>query len=317
MKRTVLRIPFAWFGVAVSVVACSGGTSSATNSTGASAGAAGTGGGSSAGAPAGIGGSAGATGVAGVSGSAGNSGAAGTGGAADDASTADSGTAEAGAAGASGTNVDGSSDATPHVAPLMGIVKIMVVGSSNETGTCWRAFLWQELHMNGITNFHFVGQQMGGPNCGIMGWNETALQAMGGIMITGIPASTYLGWFMANPPDIILMHFGGADLLANKPIDGVMKAYATALDQARVVNPKVILLIAQHTPEGKPAIVTLNAAIAAWAPQVSTAQSPVIAVDLYTGILPSDQSDGVHLNASGSQKVADRWYTALKPFFKP
>jgi lysophospholipase L1-like esterase len=171
--------------------------------------------------------------------------------------------------------------------------------------------------MNGITNFHFVGQQMGGPNCGVVGWNDTALQAMGGIMITGIPASTYLGWFKANPPDIILMHFGGADLLANKPIDGVMKAYATALDQARIVNPKVILLIAQHTPEGKPAIVTLNAAIAAWGPTVSTAQSPVIVVDLYTGILPSDQSDGVHLNASGSMKVADRWYTALKPFFKP
>ena len=316
MKRTVFKIPFALFGIAVSVAACSGGTSSAPNSTGASAGAAGTGGGASTGAPAGIVGSSGATGASGGSDSAGSSGAASTGGAADDAGTANSGT-EAGAAGASGTNVDGSSDATPHVAPLMGIVKIMVVGSSNETGTCWRAFLWQELHMNGITNFHFVGQQMGGPNCGIMGWNETALQAMGGIMITGIPASTYLGWFMANPPDIILMHFGGADLLANKPIDGVMKAYATALAQARIVNPKVILLIAEHTPEGKPAIVTLNAAIAAWAPQVSTPQSPVIAVDLYTGILPSDQSDGVHLNASGSQKVADRWYVALKPFFKP
>jgi len=40
-------------------------------------------------------------------------------------------------------------------------------------------------------------------------------------------------------------------------------------------------------------------------------------VDLYTGILPSDQSDGVHLNLSGSQKVADRFYAALKPFFKP
>jgi hypothetical protein len=315
MKRTVFGIRFALLGLAVWLAACSA-TSSTPNSTdvntsGSSG--AGTGGSSSGGAAAGSGASVGATGAEGGSGNAGT-GAAGNGGAPDDASTANSGTPEAGA---TGTDVDGSTDASPHTAPLMGIVKIMVVGSSNETGTCWRAFLWQQLHMNGITNFHFVGQQMGGPNCGIMGWNETALQAMGGIMITGIPASTYLGWFMANPPDIILMHFGGADLLANKPIDGVMKAYATALAQARIVNPKVILLIAQHTPEGKPAIVTLNAAIAAWAPQVNTPQSPVIAVDLYTGILPSDQSDGVHLNAAGSQKVADRWFTALKPFFKP
>jgi hypothetical protein len=316
MKRTVFKIRFALLGLVVSLAACSG-TSTTPNSTDVgAAGSSGTGGSSSSGAAAGSGASSGATGANGGSGS-GGTGAAGTGGAPDDASAAGSGTAEAGDAGASATDVDGSTDASPHGAPLMGIVKIMVVGSSNETGTCWRAFLWQQLHMNGITNFHFVGQQMGGPNCGIVGWNETALQAMGGIMITGIPASTYLGWFMANPPDIILMHFGGADLLANKPIDGVMKAYATALAQARIVNPKVILLIAEHTPEGKPAIVTLNAAIAAWAPQVNTAQSPVIAVDLYTGILPSDQSDGVHLNQAGSIKVADRWFTALKPFFKP
>jgi hypothetical protein len=310
MKRAVLGIPFASLGLAVSLAACSGGTSSAPNSTNVSA----SGSAGSAGA-AGTGASADATGAAGGSGSAGSGGTSGTGAAVADAGTANIGTVEAGAA---GTNVDGSADVTPLVhAPLMGIVKMMVVGSSNEIGTCWRAFLWQELHLNSITNFHFVGQQMGGPNCGVMGWNDTALQAMSGIMITGIPASTYLGWFMANPPDIILMHFGGADILANKPVAGVMNAYATALDQARIVNPKVILLIARHTPEGKAEILTLNADIATWAPQVSTAESPVIAVDLYTGILPSDLSDGVHLNASGSQKVADRWYAALKPFFKP
>jgi lysophospholipase L1-like esterase len=34
-------------------------------------------------------------------------------------------------------------------------------------------------------------------------------------------------------------------------------------------------------------------------------------------MLPSDFSDGVHLNATGSQKVADRFYKALAPFFKP
>src|SRR5204863_3895737 len=110
---------------------------------------------------------------------------------------------------------------------------------------------------------------------------------------------------------------GGADLLAGMPIDGVMKSYQRALDAARMVNPNVILLIAQHTPEGKDTVLTLNADIATWAPMVSTAASPVNAVDLYTGLLPSDFSDGVHLNQSGSMKVADRFYQALKPFFKP
>ena len=171
--------------------------------------------------------------------------------------------------------------------------------------------------MNGIMNFDFVGQQSGGPSCTVMGWNDTQLQAMSGIIITGLPASTYASWFKANPPDVILMHFGGADILAGMPVDGVMKSYAVALEQARLVNPHVVLLIAEHTPEGKPDIVTLDADIAAWAPTVSTSDSPVIAVDLYTGMLPSDFSDGVHLNQSGSMKVADRFYKALAPFFKP
>jgi lysophospholipase L1-like esterase len=89
------------------------------------------------------------------------------------------------------------------------------------------------------------------------------------------------------------------------------------LAQLRLVNPNAVMLAAQHTPEGKDAILQLNADIAKWAMDNTTPQSPVIAVDLYTGILPSDLSDGVHLNVSGSQKVADRFYAALKPFFKP
>jgi hypothetical protein len=99
------------------------------------------------------------------------------------------------------------------------------------------------------------------------------------------------------------------------PVDGVMKAYATALTAARMVNPNVVLLIAQHSPEGKPAILTLNADIAAWAPTVNTAQSPVGVVDLYDGITAADQSDGVHFNQAGSIIVAQRWLAALMPFF--
>ena len=156
----------------------------------------------------------------------------------------------------------------------------------------------------------------GGPeSCTVVGWTDTQLQAMSGIIITNIPLSTYLGWFKANPPDVILQHFGGADVLAGMPLPPIMASYGRALDAARMVNPKVALLIAQHSPEGKPDIVTLNADIAAWAPTVSTADSPVIVVDLYTGITAADQSDGVHFNQAGSMIVADRFLAALKPFF--
>jgi hypothetical protein len=320
MKKILLQRLFCFLFV-LPLAACSGGAPSSKTSGGAGSTDAGQGGTAGTTGSAGQSGTAGAVGGAGAVGTAGASataGASGTAGATESMGAAGT-TGTAGATGAAGSSApDASPDSGPAVVPFPSTqtVKLMVVGSSNEIGTCWRAYLWQELHMNDITNFHFVGQQSGGPSCTVVGWNDTALQAMSGIVITNLPASTYLGWFTANPPDVILMHFGGADILDGMPVDGVMKAYATALAQARIVNPKVVLLIAEHTPEGKDAIATLDADVAAWAPTVSTAESPVVAVDLYTGMLPSDFSDGVHLNQTGAQKVADRFYKALAPFFK-
>jgi hypothetical protein len=311
-------VPFAF-----AIAACSGSGAGPTTLEG-------TGGAGDKGGAAGAPGMTGATGAAGAAGATETTGVAGAGGAAGaivttgaaGAAGATGGAGTTGAGGAAGSppiGLDGSvDDATTgvDVFPSTETVKMMVVGSSNEIGTCWRAFLWRELRMDDITNFDFVGQQHGGPDCGVPGY-DMDLQAMSGIIITNIPASTYAGWFKANPPQVILMHFGGADLLANMPIDGVMKAYSTALAQARLVNPNVVLLIAQHTPEGKDTVPMLNADIATWAVQNDTPESPVRAVDLYTGILPSDLSDGVHLNLVGAQKVADRWTAALLPFFKP
>jgi hypothetical protein len=308
--------------------ACSSGTpssrsSGAAGATGAAgngtAGAMGGGGTAGTAGDSGAAGGSGTTGAAGTAGAAGAAGAAGTTGAAGGAGTGAAGaTGAAGTTGAAGSSSpDASADAGGSIVPFPSAqtVKMMVVGSSNEIGTCWRAYLWQELRTNAVTNFDFVGQQSGGPSCTVMGWNDTQLQAMSGIIITNISTDTYHSWFMANPPDVILMHFGGADLLSGMPIDGVMKSFGRALDAARMVNPKVVLLIAEHTPEGKDTVPTLNADIAAWAPTVSTVQSPVVAVDLYTGMLPADFSDGVHLNQQGAMKVADRWYKALAPFF--
>jgi hypothetical protein len=314
LKRSAAPTLLLSLVAAVELGACSGGASSGRTSGGA-----GTTG--AAGAAAGAAGAAGATGGAGTTGDAGATGSAGiTGGAGT--TTGEAGTTgAAGATGAAGTPaVDGSADTGTgsDVTPLSGTVKLMVLGSSNERGTCWRAYLQRDLMMNNITNFDFVGEQNIGPSCtGVTTYDKDVQAPQDGIIITGLPASTYAGWFKANTPQIALMHFGGADLLANMPVDGVMAAYTTLLGELRKANPNAVLLIAQHTPEGKDAVLTLNADIAKWATQNTTPQSPVIAVDLYTGILPSDQSDGVHLNLSGSQKVADRFLAALKPFFKP
>jgi hypothetical protein len=215
-------------------------------------------------------------------------------------------------------------DGPREAAAFTGIAKIMILGSSNEAITCWRAFLWQKLRAGGITNFDFVGSQTVGPDCGVPGYDQDC-EARSGTIITSISADTYHGWFAAHPPDIVLMHIGGADLLNNIPVADVIKTYSVIIEQARAVSPKVIFLVAQHTPQEptgctdcRANVIALNTAIVGWAMQANTPESPVSPVDLFTGLdVVTDFSDRVHLNVSGSEKVSDRWLAALVPIFKP
>jgi hypothetical protein len=205
-----------------------------------------------------------------------------------------------------------------------GVANIMVLGSSNESQTCWRAFLWQKLRSDGITNFKFVGSQVVGPDCGVPGY-DMACEARPGTIVTSVSASTFHGWFAANPPDIVLQHIGGADLMSNIAPSAVIMTYSVIVEQARAVNPKVIFIVAQHTPQDPAGctdclaqVMALNAMIPGWAAQTTTAQSPVSVVDLFTGLdIVADFSDRVHLNTAGSEIVSDRWLAALLPILGP
>jgi hypothetical protein len=277
-------------------------------------------------------GSAGATSTAGATGSAGATSTAGAGGdaAGSSGSTGTAG-ATAGAAGGSTADAAAPSDAAtttdaatgeagvPHPA-WTGTVKIMVLGSSNEESTCWRAFLWQKLRAAGVTNFDFVGRNNAGPDCGVPGYDKDS-EAHGGTVVENITADAWLTTFKANPPDIILQHNGGADLLNGKPYMNVINAYTLSVKQVRMVSPRVVYFAAQHTPQGGPndvkPVMDLNAAMIPWAAGITTPDSPVVVVDLYTGIdQKTDTSDGTHLNVAGSQKVSDRFLAVLLPLFK-
>ncbi|HTM43448.1 MAG TPA: hypothetical protein VL137_00760 [Polyangiaceae bacterium] len=194
-------------------------------------------------------------------------------------------------------------------------VPIMVLGSSNEIGTCWRAFLWQKLQMANITNVDFVGGVTTGPDCAVPGYDKD-LQAQNGNMVSDLTANDFAGWFTAHPPLIILEHFGGADILSGRPVDGVIAGFTLALQQARMVNPHVHFMAGLHTPQTAD-VQPLNAAAVIWAAQNTTPESPVTTVDLYSIIDPAtDLPDGVHLNDMGSMKVAGAWFDALQPLFQ-
>jgi hypothetical protein len=255
----------------------------------------------------------------------GSGGAEATGGAGGGASGGASGSGGTSGSGGAGSGDGGPADTTStETAPPTGVQKIMVMGSSNEVRTCWRAFLWQKLRMAGVTNFDFVGSMKDGPDCGVAGYDKDD-ESRSGTIVTDITAAQYKMRFSANVPDIVLVHFGGADILQGIAPEKVIPGYTLMVEQARMLNPRIRFLVAEHTPM-TPAncpkcpmtVPELNAATVAWTKQISTPTSPVTSVDLFNGIdAATDTSDRVHLNDAGSQKVADKWVAALLPIFKP
>ena len=197
-------------------------------------------------------------------------------------------------------------------------VRIMPLGDSI-TGSpgCWRALLWNRLQSSGHTGIDFVGT-LGPQGCGVQydGDNE----GHGGILGTNIADQNLLpGWLAATDPDVVLMHLGTNDVWNNRSVAAILAAYGKMVDQMRAQNPRMVVLVAQILPmapancaECGARVVALNQAIPGWAATKSTAESPVVVVDQWTGFnTATDTGDGVHPNDAGTRKMADRWYPAV------
>jgi hypothetical protein len=98
-----------------------------------------------------------------------------------------------------------------------------------------------------------------------------------------------------------------------------LAAFTKLVGQMRDSNPNMKILVAQIIPMSAAAcstcpadIVEFNNALPAWAAGLTTAQSPIVLVDQWTGFdATADTVDGVHPNTGGFQKMANRWYPAL------
>ncbi|HEU5158606.1 MAG TPA: cellulose binding domain-containing protein [Streptosporangiaceae bacterium] len=203
-------------------------------------------------------------------------------------------------------------------------VRIMPLGDSI-TGSpgCWRALLWNRLQSNGFTNIDFVGT-LPPQGCGVPydGDNE----GHGGALVTNVADQNQLpGWLAATTPDIVLMHFGTNDVWSGLDPATILAAYSRLVDQMRASNPAMKILVAQIIPlnpggcgDCPNRAIALNNAIPAWASGKTTAQSPIVVVDQWTGFnTATDTGDGVHPNDAGIQKISDRWYPALSAQLTP
>jgi len=331
-----------------------GGTGGGTAGTGAAAGTgggAGTGGaigsggsttGSGGGGASGSGGSGGMAGRGGSSGG-GTGGATGTGGAAGRGGTG-GGAGRGGSGGAGGVAGRGGSTGAGGTGGLLTNPRIMPLGDSTTASVCYRAQLWQMLTQSGRT-FQFIGSRNGDPGCNVSGYDRDN-EGHGGYIVTDILKTAGTGvrpggadtsdpyvsdardlatWFDGRPADLVLMHFGTNDVWNNLTPANILNAYTAILNKLRMVNPNVRVMVAQIIPlqpsgcsDCPTRAQNLNAQIPAWATSNSTAASPITVVDQFTGFNPAqgqDTSDGVHPNASGSTKIAAKWFSALSPLF--
>jgi lysophospholipase L1-like esterase len=201
-------------------------------------------------------------------------------------------------------------------------VRIMPLGDSITAGPgCWRAMLWHQLETSGYTNIDFVGGVSDGGGCNPGYSYDWDHEGHGGFSATGIADNNQLPpWLSAARPDIVLMHLGTNDMWGGFiPTETKLTAFTKLVGQMRANNPNVKIIVAQIIPMSQAAcstcpadVVALDNAIPGWAAGLTTAQSPIVVVDQWTGFdAVGDTVDGVHPNNAGFQKMANRWYPPL------
>ncbi len=201
-------------------------------------------------------------------------------------------------------------------------VRIMPLGDSITAGPgCWRAKLWNRLQTNGYTNIDFVGTVSDGGGCNPGFSYDFDHEGHGGFSATGIADNNQLPpWLSAARPDIVMMHLGTNDMWGGFiPLANKLAAFTKLVGQMRANNANVKIIVAQIIPMSQSAcstcpadVVALNNAIPGWAAGLTTAQSPIVVADLWTGFnAATDTGDGVHPNDAGFQKMSDRWYPVL------
>lgn len=125
-------------------------------------------------------------------------------------------------------------------------------------------------------------------------------------------------WTQKYDFDIALIHLGTNDAFLRIKTDLIMGELKKVIQTLRADNPNAVILLAQLIPakrqpgDGK-AVMDVNAAIPELAAEMNTEESPVILVDQFTGFdVNKDTYDGVHPNAQGEEKMAQRWFEAIQ-----
>lgn len=208
----------------------------------------------------------------------------------------------------------------PSTPPPAVVAKVMPLGDSITASSVglpsYRYFLWH-LAVNNGYRINFVGSLRGvlrGPPANAD--FDMDHEGHGGFsadqLLPGINQ-----WATAASPDIVLLHIGHNDLHEFHSVQSTVDNIGSIIDRLRTVNPNIRILVAQLIASSDPRhkdIPALNAQLTALVAAKNSVKSPIVLVDQFTGFDPTTMTtEGVHPNAIGESRMADRWFEKLAP----
>jgi lysophospholipase L1-like esterase len=120
----------------------------------------------------------------------------------------------------------------------------------------------------------------------------------------------------ATHPDIVLLDFGANDVQSGLPIETIIATLQEVIHHFQAINPNVTVLVAQPTPytgENNRNMSRLKGAIGKLAKTERQAGGDVRAVNLFGGFSTRrDTVDGTHPNELGEQKIARKYFQAIR-----
>jgi lysophospholipase L1-like esterase len=204
--------------------------------------------------------------------------------------------------------------ATPAVAESNGGTRVMPLGDSITEGTQvpggYRIGLWQRL-TGGNYRVDFVGSQFNGPSSlgdhdheGHPGWRIDQIDA------------NIVTWLRNTAPRTVLLHIGTNDVLQNHDVANAPARLSALVDRITSTAPNADVFVATIIPmanQGQEAAGrAYNATIPGMVQSKKNAGKRVHLVDMHAALTTADLIDGVHPTATGYDKMAATWYTALR-----
>lgn len=221
----------------------------------------------------------------------------------------------------------GTNDDTISKPQSTSINKILPLGASRVEGArpvfeSYRYELWKDLKENGWI-FDFVGTRSDNASYPQFDSENFDIDHEGrGGWTSGEILDGLSGWLsQTGIPDIVLFSSpGGNDILNGQDYSQTIANINAIIDLLQENNPNVIIIIEQPA-QGRSDFMTtqytnvfnqIRKDILTISLNQTTAESQVIAVDMFTGFNDSHLADEVHYNEAGAELIATRYYNTLE-----